>query len=187
MSGELPAAAEATAAASAMEPLTALAWATALLVLAAVLVLVEFLVVSWGMLLVAAVISAVVAVVMAFQSSAVAGWAFVAAAPLAFALALRIGLRWLRRDPVVVLPAEITAAAGASTLAAAAGIGPGSVGELVTDAYPTGRVRFDSAGGPVTLDVQVQGGARRGQRVRVLDIDGPVIHACCVEPDSPPS
>ncbi|MCS6970816.1 MAG: hypothetical protein RMM29_00235 [Planctomycetota bacterium] len=174
---------ETTSAAPGLPPLAALGWAVALLLLAGVLAVLECFIVSWGMLALAAAISAVVAIVMAFQVSTLTGWAFVVVAPALLALVLRFGLRRMQRHPLLVLPAEITEATGARRLADQGGLGPGAEGELLTDAYPTGRARFVGPRGPVAIDVQVQGGGRRGARVRILDFDGPVVHVMALPDD----
>lgn len=156
---------------------TALAWATALLILAAGLAVVEFLVVSWGMLLVGAAISSLVAIALAFHAHPAAGWIFTVITPVLGVIAVRLGFRLMRRNAAAVLPTEITATAGAADSAAALGIAAGAVGELVTAAFPTGRARFAGPSGPTVLDVQVRGGVlARGDRVVVLAIDGPIIH-----------
>lgn len=179
--GLLLAVAEAAGAAEAVAPVpmsvhSAIAWAIALLLLSGALAIVEFLVVSWGMLLVGAAISAIAAIALAFHAHAVAGWIFVIVAPAMFAVIIRVGFRLMRRNAAAVLPTEITADAGIRSLAEQAGVAVGAVGELATNAFPTGRARFAGPRGPVTLDVQVQGRVlSRGERVVVLAIDGPAI------------
>jgi len=160
----------------AMSVQAALAWAVVLLILAAGLAIVEFLVVSWGMLLVGATISAIAAIVLAFHASPTAGWIFVVITPALFIVIIRMGFGLMRRNPAAVLPTEITADAGIRGLAAQAGVAVGTLGELVTNAYPTGRARFGGTQRPVELDVQVQGAVlAKGERVVVLAIDGSVI------------
>jgi membrane-bound ClpP family serine protease len=168
--------AAAPAAEAGMSWQSAIAWAIALLLLSAALAIVEFLVVSWGMLLVGATISAIAAIALAFHASDTAGWIFVGIVPVVFVLVLRTGFGLMRRNPAAVLPTEITADAGIRGLAAEAGVAVGTIGELATNAFPTGRARFGGIRGPVELDVQVQGAVlSKGERVVVLAIDGPVI------------
>jgi membrane-bound ClpP family serine protease len=172
----LAAAESAAPATQALPPAQAIAWAIALLLLAALLAITEFLLVSWGMLLLASVVSAVAAVYLAFSASTVVGWLFVAAVPVLGVAVVRTGLALMRRNTAMVQRAEVTADAGYRHAAAAAGVGIGAVGELVTPATPTGRARFAGAHGPVELDVQVRGPVlARGDRVVVLSLDGPVI------------
>lgn len=166
----------APAVAEAMSTGSAIAWAVVLMLLAAGLAVVEFMIVSWGMLLVAAVISAIAGIALAFHASPLAGWLFVAATPALIFLVLRTGFAVMRRNKAAVLSTEVTEDAGYRHAAEAAGITVGAVGELVTAAYPTGRARFAGRGGPVDLDVQVQGAVLpKGARVAILAIDGPVI------------
>ena len=159
-----------------MAPEVAISWAIALFALAAALAVIEFLVVSWGMLLVGSAISALAAIALAFQVGPAAGWTFVAITPVLGFFVLRTGFALMKRNSAAVLPTEISADAGAHHTAEKAGVAVGAVGELVTNAYPTGRARFSGHGAPVELDVQVQGAVlSRGDRVVVLVISGPVI------------
>jgi membrane-bound ClpP family serine protease len=162
--------------ATAMSPQSAIAWAIALLILSAGLAIVEFLVVSWGMLLVGAAVSSIAAIALAFHAHPMAGWIFVVIVPVLFVFIIRSGFGLMRRNSAAVLPTEITADAGIRHQAAQAGVAVGALGELVTNAFPTGRARFGGTGHPVELDVQVQGAVlSRGDRVVVLAIDGAVI------------
>ena len=163
-------------AAEAMSTGGLIAWAVVLMLLAAGLAVVEFMIVSWGMLLVGAMISAIAAIALAFHAAPVAGWAFVAVTPALILLVLRTGFAVMRRNKAAVMSAEVTADAGYRHAAEAAGVAVGALGELVTAAYPTGRARFAGRGGPVDLDVQVQGAVLpKGDRVVILAINGPVI------------
>lgn len=153
-----------------------LAWAVALLILAAALAVVEFLVVSWGMLLVGSVISALAAIALAFHAHPTAGWIFVVVVPVIAVFVGRFGFAMMRRNTAAVLPTELTEDAGARHNAERAGVAVGALGELTTNAFPTGRARFNGAHGPVVLDVQVQGPVLScGDRVVVLAISGPAI------------
>lgn len=159
-----------------MSMASAIAWAVALLVLAAALAVVEFLVVSWGMLLVGSVISAIAAVALAFQAHPTAGWIFVVIVPILGYFVCRSGFALMRRNSAAVLPTELTEDAGVRHTAEQAGIAVGAVGEMTTNAFPTGRARFNGTHGPVVLDVQVQGPvASCGDRVVILAISGPAI------------
>lgn len=153
-----------------------IAAAAVLMLLAAALAIVEFLIVSWGMLLIAALISAIAAISIAFRASDVAGWCFVAATPVLAVAVVRIGLALMRRNVSAVLPTEISADAGYRHVADQAGIVPGAIGELTTPATPSGRASFNGRNGPVELDVRVQGPTLdRGRRVVVLVIDGAAV------------
>jgi membrane-bound ClpP family serine protease len=166
----------AQAAPAAMSPTAAIGWASLLLVLAGVLAVVEFLVVSWGMLIIGAVISAVAAVALSFQAGPAAGWTFLVLTPGVGIAAVAIGLRLMRRTKAAVMSTEITADAGLHHVADSHGVGPNALGELMTKAYPTGRARFNGRHGPVELDVVVQGAVLdQGARVVVLAISGPTI------------
>lgn len=172
----LDAAAAAPAVAEAMSTSAMLAWAVVLMLLAAGLAVVEFMIVSWGMLLVGAVISAIAGIALAFQASPFAGWLFVAATPALIFIVLRTGFAMMRRNKATIMSTEISADAGYHHTAEAAGIAIGAVGELVTAAYPTGRARFAGRNGPIELDVQVQGAVLpRGERVVILAMNGPAI------------
>lgn len=162
--------------ATAMSAQAAIAWAIALLLLSAALAVVEFLVVSWGLLLVGAAISSIAAIALAFHAHPAAGWIFVVIVPALFIVIIRSGFGLMKRNTAAVLPTEITADAGIRQLATSVGVAAGSLGELTTNAFPTGRARFNGPHGPIELDVQVQGAVlSRGERVVVLAIDGAVI------------
>ena len=159
-----------------MSAQTAIAWAIALLILSAALAIVEFLIVSWGMLLIGATVTSIAAIALAFHASPAAGWVFVAIVPVMAFFIVRSGFVLMKRNSAAVLPTEITADAGIRQVATQAGVAVGTIGELVTNAFPTGRARFGGEKAPVTLDVQVQGAVlSRGERVVVLAIDGAVI------------
>lgn len=154
--------------------------AAALVVVGAGLVALEFLLVSGGLIAAAAVGSFIAAIVIAFMAGEAAGWAFLLGTPIVALIAVRAGLRWMAGSKLVV-QAEITGDAGYRHAAAAIGAAVGSVGELVTAAFPTGRARF--AGGE--LDVSVRGATLpRGARVVITAIDGPTI---VVGPADPPA
>ena len=159
-----------------MSAQVAISWAIALLILSAALAFVEFLVVSWGMLLVGAAISSIAAIALAFHASPMAGWIFVVIVPGLFAVIIRTGFGLMKRNAAAVLPTEITADAGIRQTATQAGVAVGTLGELATNAFPTARARFNGPHGPVELGVQVQGAVlSKGERVVVLAIDGAII------------
>jgi membrane-bound ClpP family serine protease len=152
-----------------------LAGAVLLVALAAVLLGLEFFVVSGGLLIIASFLSGFAACALAFSVSPAAGWTLVAATPLLALATIRWGLRRLTRSRAVPR-AEVTEDAGYHHLAEQLGIAVGSVGELLTDAMPTGRARFAGRGADAELDVLAHGPAlARGTRVMVLAISGPTV------------
>lgn len=149
-----------------------LLYALLLLLAAAALLVLEMLLVSFGLLSVAALACALGAVYYAFQLGQAAGYGFVAAIVLITPLLLRWGLRRMRASKAVA-HAEIAGDAGYRQVAERLGIAAGSVGVLVTPAHPTGRARF--AGGE--CDVQARNRAlARGARVTVTHISGPTVY-----------
>jgi membrane-bound serine protease (ClpP class) len=148
-----------------------LLYAVLLLLLAVALLIFEFFIVSFGLLSVAALASAVAAAYFAFELGVVIGWNFIVFAVLLATLTIRWGLRYIRRSRLVP-KAEISADAGYRHVAQRLGIDVGSSGVMVTPARPTGRARF--AGGE--CDVQTSGRPlERDARVVVKQIDGPII------------
>lgn len=153
--------------------------AAGLLVAAAALLLLEFFVVSFGLLLTGALALVAGAVYFAFEAGTAAGWVFVVLTPLVGYRVARFGVTRVQRSKLVPKSA-IAGEAGYHHLADRLGIGPGSRGEMVTAARPSGRARF--AGGE--CDVQVVGGSlERGAPVQVQRIGGPVVYVVPIEPE----
>ena len=151
--------------------------AIALLLLAGGLLLLEFLVVSYGLLAIAALGCAIAGIVLGFGSSPVVGWTLLGATPILAALVTAWGLRRLMRSDLVPKE-EITGNAGYHHAAERMGIRTGARGTLVTDAIPTGRARFPGG----DLDVQVEGAAaNKGTVITVRRIEGPIVF---VTPDA---
>ena len=145
--------------------------AIALLVLAGVLLLLEFLVVSYGLLAIAALGCAIAGIVLGFGSSPAVGWTLLAATPILAAFVTSWGLRRLARSALVPKE-EITGNAGYHHATESLGITIGARGTLVTDAIPTGRARFPGG----DIDVQVEGAAAsKGAVITVLRIEGPTV------------
>ena len=143
-----------------------------LLVLAVALLVLELFVVSFGLLLVASVASALAAIHYAFAAADAVGWAMTVAVPVLAVVLGRWGLARIRKSRRLVPKSEITAEAGYHHHAEQVGVHPGAEGVMVTRARPSGRARF--AGGE--CDVQVQSGSLgRGEKVTVLRIDGPIV------------
>ncbi len=182
------AAGETAAPAAAPTPVRDILAAAGLLLLAGGLVVAELLVVSMGILAVLACVAAFAGIWLAFGVHPVAGWISVLVAPMIGFTAFRFGLERMRRSSLVP-QAEITADAGYQHTLDLLGVHVGSEGELVTDAYPSGRARFSTAKGTVEADVQVGGGSlTRGARVRVISVDGAiaqVVAAPATIPSSP--
>jgi len=146
--------------------------ALGLLVLAVALLVLELFVVSFGILLVGSIASAVGAIHYAFVASDATGWVMTVTVPILAAVLARWGLARIRRSRTLVPKSEITAEAGYHHHAETVGVHPGAAGVMVTPARPSGRARFDGG----ECDVQVQSGSLgRGARVVVLRIDGPIV------------
>ena len=151
---------------------TALLVSLGLLGAAAVLVVLEVFVVSFGLLLAAAVACAGGSIWYAFAAHDAAGWASVALIPAGALFAARWGFVRIRSSRSAVPKSEVVADAGYRHVADRLAVGPGSQGVLVTPARPVGRARF--AGGE--CDVQVHGPVlEAGAEVVVERIDGPII------------
>ncbi|HEX3132039.1 MAG TPA: NfeD family protein, partial [Planctomycetota bacterium] len=145
--------------------------AIGLLVLAGVLLLLEFLVVSYGLLAIAALGCSIAGIVLGFGSSPLIGWTLLGATPILAALVVAWGLRRLMRSDLVPKQ-EITEDAGYRHATEGMGVVIGTRGTLVTDAMPTGRARFPGG----DLDVQIDGpAAMKGTVVTVRRIEGPSV------------
>ena len=151
---------------------TALLASLGLLGAAAVLVVLEVFVVSFGLLLVAAIACAGGSIRYAFAAHDAAGWASVALIPVGALFAARWGFVRIRSSRSAVPRSEVVGDAGYRHVAERLAVGPGSQGVLVTPARPSGRARF--AGGE--CDVQVRGLVlEAGAPVVVERIDGPIV------------
>ena len=156
--------------------------ALGLLALAVALVVLELFVVSFGILLVAAIASAAGAIYHAFAASDATGWAMTVVVPILAVVLGRWGLARIRRSRTLVPKSEITAEAGYHHHAETVGVRPGAAGVMVTPARPSGRARFDAG----ECDVQVQSGVlARGAKVTVLRIDGPIVFVAPDADDAP--
>ena len=146
--------------------------AVGLLVLAVALLVLELFVVSFGVLLVGSIASALGAIHYAFAAGEAVGWVMAVVVPILAVVLGRWGLARIRRSRTLVPKGEITAEAGYHHHAETVGVHPGAAGVMVTPARPSGRARF--AGGE--CDVQAQSGVlARGAAVTVLRIDGPIV------------
>ena len=150
---------------------TALLWSLGLLGAAAGLLILEVLVVSFGLLLIAAIACAGGSIWLAFIAHEALGWVSAVIIPIGAAVCAHWGIARIRASRVVP-KSEVTADAGYHHLAERFAIGPGSEGVLVTPARPVGRARFDGG----ECDVQVRGPAlASGSPVQVERIDGPIV------------
>ncbi len=146
--------------------------ALGLLVLAVALLVLEIFVVSFGILLVGSIASAVGAIHYAFAANDAIGWGMAVVVPVLAVVLGRWGLARIRRSRTLVPKGEITAEAGYHHHAETVGVHPGATGVMVTPARPSGRARFDGG----ECDVQAQSGVlARGAKVTVLRIDGPIV------------
>ena len=144
--------------------------AIGLLILGLGLLIAEFLVISFGILGGMALISFIAAIYIAFDHNDGLGWTFMVGAPIVAILAFRWGLARLQASSIVP-KAEIDGNAGYRHHLEEQGIAIGSSGEMLTDAYPTGRARFEGG----TCDVQVIGGSlEKGAPCTVKRIDGAI-------------
>ncbi len=156
-------------------------WAVLLLAIAAVLLLLEFLLVSFGLLAIAAFGCAVTGIVLGFGSSPVVGWSLLAATPLLAVVVITWGLRRLMRSGLVPKE-EVTEDAGYRHASNLLGVTIGSRGTLVSDAMPTGRARFPAG----DLDVLVEGPTvGPGTVVTVRRIEGATVIVTCETGGSP--
>ena len=146
-------------------------YALALLALGVVLLVFEFFIVSFGVLLAGSIASTAAAIYFAFRAADVVGWAMVIVVPILAVFLVRRGLARLRTSHIVP-KSEITEEAGYHHVADRIGIGPGSIGTMVTPARPSGRARFPGG----ECDVQVRGGTlETSARVVVGEIDGAIV------------
>ena len=151
---------------------TALLVSLGLLGAAAILVVLEVFVVSFGLLLIAAIACAGGSIWYAFAAHDAAGWASAIVIPVGAFFVTRWGLVRIRSSRSAVPKSEVVADAGYRHVAERLAVGPGSEGVLVTSARPVGRARF--VGGE--CDVQVRGPVlEAGAEVVVEGIDGPII------------
>lgn len=151
---------------------TALLVSLGLLGAAAILVVLEIFVVSFGLLLVAAIACAAGSIWYAFAAHEAAGWVSATLIPVGALFAARWGLVRIRASRSAVPKSEVVADAGYRHVAERLAISPGSQGVLVTPARPIGRARFEGG----ECDVQVHGPVlERGADVVVERIDGPII------------
>ncbi|MFW5829802.1 MAG: NfeD family protein [Planctomycetota bacterium] len=149
-----------------------LAEALGLFVLALVLVVAEVLVVSGGLLGLAACIAALFSIRAAFQYDMTTGWIFLIVSPLIGLYVLRLGIKQMQKSSWV----SQSTVSGRSGYGHTDDPGPrpqvGDAGIMLTSAHPGGRARF-AAG---TWDVHVLDGAcEKDSQVVITEIAGPRI------------
>lgn len=142
-----------------------------LLLAAIIFIILEFLIVSGGILGIAASGSAIAAISVGFSVHPAVGWSLLFLVPIIFYSSVRIGLRRLQHSSLV-MQASIDSDAGYEHVASEHGVEVGSSGTLSTDAMPTGRCHF--AGGEMDVSLE-SGSGQRGDPVIVTRIDGPEI------------
>ncbi len=162
-------------------PFGSLALAAFLLLLAVALAVAEVFVASMGILALAALTCGLISILIAFGISTGVGWGFLVLVPVVGILVAAWGLKRLQGSRLVPKDA-IAGDAGYHQVADRIGLTAGAIGTLVTDAIPTGRARFTGQAGSDEIDVTVSGAAgRKGDRVRLLRIEGPLV-TVTVEP-----
>lgn len=157
-------------------------YALALLALGVVLLVFEFFIISFGLLLAGSIASTAAAIYFAFRAADAVGWTMVVVVPILAVFLVRRGFARLRTSHIVP-KSEITEEAGYHHLADRLGIGPGSIGTMVTPARPSGRARFPGG----ECDVQVRGGTlEASDRVVVGEIDGAIVFVRPASDEPPP-
>ena len=115
--------------------------------------------------------STAAAIYFAFRAGDAVGWCMVVIVPILAVFTVRRGFARLRTSHIVP-KSEITEEAGYHHVADRIGVGPGSIGTMVTPARPSGRARFPGG----ECDVQARGGTlEASDRVVVGEIDGAII------------
>ena len=143
-----------------------------LLALAVAFLVAEIFIVSFGILFAASAACAIGSIYYAFVADDAIGWTLAVLVPVLGAALVRWGLERIRSSRHLVPLSEVTADAGYHHFTERVGAVPGATGVMVTDAYPSGRARFEGG----ECDVQVQGGSlERGARVEVRRVDGPIV------------
>jgi len=148
-----------------------LALALGFLVAAVLLIVLEFFIVSGGVIGALAAISAVCSIWIGFSVHPLVGWALVIIIPIIFYNSIRMGVKRLQSSSFVP-QANIEGNAGYKQVADALGIQVGSIGEMTTNAMPTGRCHFP--GGEIDVAME-SGSGQRMEQVIVTRIDGPEI------------
>ncbi len=147
------------------------ALAIGLLIAAVVLLLLEFLVVSYGLLAIAATAFAIAGIWIGFGAAPMVGWSLLVATPIIATAMVAWGFRRLQRSDLVP-KTEITDDAGYRHATEGLGVTVGAAGVMQTPAMPTGRAKF--LGGEI--DVLVEGATvERGDPIVVIRIEGPTV------------
>lgn len=165
----------------------ALGYSLALLLAGLVLLWLEVLVVSFGLLGLAATACLVGAVYFGFEVSPAYGWLLAALAPVSAIVVLVQGVRQVSRSRLV-MRGEMAADAGYHHAAEQLGVQVGSVGVMLTPGMPSGRARFandaDVNGLVAECDVRAQAGSLGlGDTIRVTRIEGATVSVVPVPAD----
>ncbi len=145
--------------------------AVALLILSAGLFVAELFIVSLGLLGLASLTALYFSCTYAFAVSPLVGWVFVGCAPFIGMILFRWSFDRIQSSSLVV-QSEIDMQAGYANSPGFEHIVVGALGEMVTDAYPTGRALIAEK----ECDVSIIGGsAVAGTAVQIERIDGPTI------------
>ena len=151
-----------------IEPLL---YSLGLLVAGLVLLWLEVLVVSFGLLSVAAIACLAGAVYFGFVVSPALGWLLALLTPVLAIVVLVQGVRRVSSSNLV-MRGEMSADAGYHHATERHGVQVGDTGVMMTPGMPSGRARFDAG----ECDVRGQGGSlEAGVTVRVLRIEGPTV------------
>lgn len=158
-------------------PWSDVALAAFLFVVAAILTIAEIFIISFGFLTIGALVCGVLSLFVAFNISVNTGMLFMVLMPIVGMIIVQWGFKRLKNSPLVP-NAAITTDVGYHHALDRIGVSIGAVGELVTDAVPSGRARFTGSKGTDELDVTLTGSAgSRGDHVRLLRVEGPLLVA----------
>ena len=160
-----------------------IAVAVSLLIFAAFILFLELIIVSGGLLALVSVAIAAVACYLSYEVGPLMFWLNICATPLAGFIAIKLGLRRMRKSSFIP-KAEIDDDAGYAHVTNKLGIDVNSTGVLSTDAYPSGRAKFEGG----EIDVAIRGGSgSKGDHIKVIEIDGPSVFVQKIQNQEPPS
>ena len=146
--------------------------AIGLLVFAAFVLFLELIVVSGGLLALFSVAIAATGCYLSYEVGPAMFWLNIIATPIAGIIAIRLGLKRLRRSSFIP-QAEIDEDAGYAHVTEKLGIDVDAIGTLSTNAFPSGRARFTNG----EIDVALRSGSgSKGERIQVIEIDGPCVY-----------
>ena len=155
-----------------------LAVAVALLAVAAFLLFLELIIISGGILGTLSLACAALGCYLSYEVSTTAFAINIFATPIVALWTIKLALKRIQQSPMIP-KSSIDDDAGYAHVAEELGISVGSIGTLSTAAMPTGRAKF--AGGEIDISLQ-SGAGDKGQRVKVIEIDGPQIFVQVLPP-----